>query len=55
MAPGVINQDYRIRNAEQEHTLSHYAAQASMRILELENRRTGNRTVGSTPTLSANF
>ena len=26
-----------------------------MRILELENRCTGNRTVGSNPTLSANF
>ena len=28
---------------------------ANMRILELENRCTGNRTVGSNPTLSANF
>ena len=27
---------------------------ANMRILELENRCTGNRTVGSNPTLSAN-
>jgi hypothetical protein len=26
----------------------------NMRILELENRCTGNRTVGSNPTLSAN-
>ena len=26
-----------------------------MRILELENRCTGNRTVGSNPTLSANL
>jgi hypothetical protein len=25
-----------------------------MRIIELENRCTGNRTVGSNPTLSAN-
>ena len=29
-------------------------ARANMRILELENRCTGNRTVGSNPTLSAN-
>ena len=28
-------------------------AQAGMRILELENRCAGNRTVGSNPTLSA--
>jgi hypothetical protein len=30
MAPGITSQDHRIRNAEQEHTLRHYAAQASM-------------------------
>jgi hypothetical protein len=29
-------------------------AQTSTRVLELENRCTGNRTVGSNPTLSAN-
>ena len=32
--------------------LSYRAAQASRGILELENRCTGNRTVGSNPTLS---
>ena len=36
----------------EKHTLSYWAARASMRILELENRCTGNRTVGSNPTLS---
>ena len=38
-----------------QSTLSYWAARASMRILELENRCTGNRTVGSNPTLSANW
>jgi hypothetical protein len=38
---------------EPKHTLRDWTAQASMRILELENRCTGNRTVGSNPTLSA--
>jgi hypothetical protein len=33
--------------------LSHWTAQASIRILELENRCTGNRTEGSNPSLSA--
>jgi hypothetical protein len=32
--------------------LTYYAERASMRILELENRCMGNRTVGSNPTLS---
>ena len=41
------------QNAEPEHTLSYWTAHVSMRILELENRCTGNRTVGSNPTLSA--
>ena len=54
MALGITSQDGRSRNAEPEHTLSYRAAQASTRILELENRCTGNRTVGSNPTLSAN-
>ena len=40
------------RNAKRKHTLSYKAIQASMRIIELENRCTGNRTVGSNPTLS---
>jgi len=38
---------------QQKHTLSYRAAHAGMRILELENRCTGNRTVGSNPTSSA--
>jgi|SRR6478672_5106552 hypothetical protein len=40
---------YRLRNSKQEHTLSYYAARAVMRIIELENRCTDNRTVGSNP------
>jgi hypothetical protein len=55
MAPVITNQDDRPKNGEQEHTLSHGAAQANTRILELENRCTGNRTVGSNPTLSAKY
>jgi hypothetical protein len=42
-----------MRNAKLEHTVSNWAVQANMRILELENRCTGNRTVGSNPTISA--
>ncbi len=38
-----------MRNAKLEHTVNYRAAQASMRIIELENRYTGNRTVGSNP------
>ena len=44
-----------LRNAKRKHTLSYCAAHSSMRILEFENRCTGNRTVDSNPTLSANF
>jgi hypothetical protein len=33
-----------MRNAKLEHTVNYRAAQASMRIIELENRCTGNRT-----------
>ena len=53
MTRGITNQHHRLRNAEQEHTLNYSAAQASLRVIELENRCTGNRTVGSNPTLSA--
>jgi len=53
MARGITSQDHRIRNAKLGHTFNHWTAHASMRILELENRCTGNRTVGSNPTLSA--
>ena len=49
---GNTSQHRWLRNAKQKHTLSYRAAHASMRILELENRCTGNRTVGSNPTLS---
>ena len=53
MSWGITRRDHRSKNAEPAHTLSYCAAHASMRILELENRCTGNRTVGSNPTLSA--
>ena len=52
-APGITRRDYRSRNCEPEHTLSYTAIRTVTRILELENRCTGNRTVGSNPTLSA--
>jgi hypothetical protein len=55
MAPTITSQDYRSENGEPEHTLSYTAAHASTRILELENRCTRKRTVGSNPTLSANI
>ena len=41
MARTGTNRDYRLRNAKLEHTLSHWTAQASTRIIELENRCTG--------------
>jgi hypothetical protein len=44
-----------MRNVEPGHTLSYRAPLTSMRILELENRCTRKRTVGSNPTLSANI
>jgi hypothetical protein len=53
MIRDITNRDHRIINAKSEHTLNHWTARANTRILELENRRTGNRTVGSNPTLSA--
>ena len=54
MARVITSQDNRTKKAELERTLSYSAAQANMRLIELENRCTGNRTVGSNPTLSAN-
>ena len=54
MAPTITRRDHGTEIGELDHTLSHWTAQASMRILELENRCAGNRTVGSNPTLSAN-
>ena len=49
MAPGITSQDHRSLNGKPERTVSYYAARASTRILELENRCTGNRTVGLNP------
>ena len=53
LAQGLTKEDHRLGNAKLEHTFSHQAAQASMRITELENRGTGNRTEGSNPSVSA--
>jgi hypothetical protein len=53
MAPNITRWDHGTEIGELEHTLSYRTARISMRILELENRCTGNRTVGSNPTLSA--
>src|SRR5882724_6157163 len=50
---GIIGRHRHGKIYEPERTLSYRAAHASTRILELENRCTGNRTVGSSPTLSA--
>jgi len=49
---GNTGRDYCSQNAEPKRTVSYSAARISMRIIELENRCTGNRTVGSNPTLS---
>jgi hypothetical protein len=49
--PGVKGRHRHGKIGELEHTLSYWAARTSTRILELENRCTGN--VGSNPTLSA--
>jgi len=54
MASGITNWDCQWKNSEWERTVSYWTGRASMRLLELENRCTGNRTVGSNPTLSAN-
>jgi hypothetical protein len=53
MARGITGWDGSDENAEPKRTVSYSAAQDSMRIIELENRCTGNRTVGSNLTLSA--
>ena len=50
---GITNQDHQRENGKQERMVRYKATRASTRILELENRCTGNRTVGSNPTLSA--
>jgi hypothetical protein len=43
-APGITGQDHRSENGERERTVSYCTARANTRILELENRCTGNRT-----------
>jgi hypothetical protein len=53
MAPTITRRYHWTEIGELEHTLSLWTAQTNTRILELENRCTGNRTVGSNPTLSA--
>ena len=53
MAPDITSRDNRSKSGEREHTLRYCAGRTSMRVLELENRCTGNRTVGSNPTPSA--
>jgi hypothetical protein len=53
MTLDITSWDHRSENREPERTVSYYAARRGMRILELESRCTGNRTVGSNPTLSA--
>jgi len=52
-APGITGSDGGDENTEPKRTVSYSTAQDNMRIIELENRCTGNRTVGSNPTLSA--
>ena len=44
-----------MRNAKPGHAISYGTARTNMRILELESRCAVIRTVGSNPTLSANF
>ena len=41
---GITSPDHRMRNAKLEHTVRYWTARADMRIIELENRCTGNRT-----------
>src|SRR5262245_52926281 len=52
MAQATTSRDHRRRNPEPERTVSYSAVRDITRIIELENRCTGNRTVGSNPTLS---
>ena len=53
MSQGDTSWDQRVGNSKLERTLSHWTAQVSMGILELESRCAVIRTVGSNPTLSA--
>ena len=50
-APGITNEDGVSENSKPKRTVSYIAAQGNTKILELENRFTGNRTVGSNPPL----
>ena len=50
--PGITGWDGSDENAEPKRTVSYSAAQDNTGIIELENRCTGNRTVGSNPTPS---
>ena len=50
-APGITNEDGVSENSKPKRTVSYIAAQGNTKILELENRCTGNRTVGSNPPL----
>ena len=50
-APGITNDDGVSENNKPKRTVSYIAAQGNTKILELENRFTGNRTVGSNPPL----
>jgi hypothetical protein len=49
MAPNITRRDQETKIGQLEHMSSYKATRPSMRILELENRCTGNRTVGSNP------
>jgi hypothetical protein len=51
MAWGITRQNCQSKNSEQEHTLSYCPTRASMRILEIENRCTGNRLVNLRPSV----
>ena len=51
-APGITNEDGLSENSKPKRTVSYIAAQGNTKISEVEHRCTGNRTVGSNPTLS---
>ena len=55
MVSGTTGQDGRSGNVERGHTVSYATTRDNMKILELESRCAVIRTVGSNPTLSANF
>src|SRR4029079_5812342 len=53
MTRGITSGDVQRRKGEPDRTISYWTARSVTRILQRENRCTGNRTVGSNPTLSA--